>query len=143
MQDAFERAQEEWDTVAEIVPSVQQDNERTGKREVSNEQGEIYKETALVTIEEVLKDFRERYLESLLENEDEAIQLRDGRNRFSRLRTFLQCPANLCHPPLRGALRDEKTEVMATSRCPFDDNNRLHFDILLTLYKQLVHYQEC
>ncbi len=43
MQDAYEKAQEEWDTVAEIVPSVQQDNETTGKREVSNEQGTVYR----------------------------------------------------------------------------------------------------
>ena len=27
---------------------------------------------------------------------------------------------------------------MAASRCPFDDENPVHFGVLLTLYKQLV-----
>ena len=137
MEEEFERAQDEWDKVAEIVPSIQEDNHA----KTSNQNaGGAYREAPLVTIEQVLRDFREKYLETLLEIEDQAIPLRDGgRNfRINRLRTFLRCPSRFCNPQLRGILLDEKQEIMATSRCPFDDENRLHFDILLTLYKQLV-----
>ena len=137
-QDEFEKAQDEWDKVAEIVPTLQHENECAGSREKPREQ-QIYRENPLVTIEEVLKDFRERYLERLIENEDEAFPLRDGHNnRFSRWRTFLKCPARFCQPSLCGMLQSEKTEILATSRCPFDDENSLHFGVLLTLYKQLV-----
>ena len=137
MEEEFERAQDEWDKVAEIVPSIQEDNHHS---KTPNQNAGAYREAPLVTIEQVLRDFREKYLETLLEIEDQAIPLRDGgRNfRINRLRTFLRCPSSFCNPPLRGILVDEKQEIMATSRCPFDDENRLHFDILLTLYKQLV-----
>ena len=136
MEEEFERAQDEWDKVAEIVPSVQQVNQAR----TPNGSADTYRETPLVTIEPVLRDFREKYLERLLENEDQAIPLRDsGRNfRLNRLRSFLRCPSSLCNPSLRGMLLDEKQEIMATSRCSFDDENRIHFDVLLTLYKQLV-----
>jgi len=138
MQEEFEKAQDEWDKVAEIIPTVQQEHGRAGGKEKPREQ--IYRENPLVTIEEVLKDFRERYLERLIELEDDAIPLRDGRNnRLSRWITFLKCPATFCHPTLGGMLESEKTEILATSRCSFDDENSMHFGVLLTLYKQLVN----
>lgn len=131
MDDDFEKAQDEWDRVAEIVPSVQHE---PGVEIVTA----VYQETPLTTIEEVLRDFRDKYLERLIANEDEAVPLRDGRSRLSRLRSFLQCPTNLCASQFPRQLADEKVEIMAASRCSFDDENPLHFAVLLTIYKQLV-----
>ena len=138
MGDDFEKAQDEWDMVAEIVPSVQHE----AGVELGTRKEAVYQETPLATIEEVLRDFRERYLERLIACEDEAIPLRDGRSRLSRLRSFLQCPTNLCYSQFPGQLSDEKEEIMAASRCPFDDDNPLHFAVLLTIYKQLVSTSE-
>ena len=137
MQNELEKARSEWDDVAEIVPTFQGERDEDRPKEITSK--DIYREVPLVTTEDILKDFRENYLERLVETEDEAIPLRDGRSQFRRWASFLRCSsAGPCRSRFPGNLASEKTEIMAASRCPFDDENPVHFGVLLTLYKQLV-----
>ena len=63
MQNELEKARSEWDDVAEIVPTFQGERDEDRPKEITSK--DIYREVPLVTTEDILKDFRENYLETV------------------------------------------------------------------------------
>lgn len=119
----YEAAEEEWDNVQEIVPTFASSSGQIGQVKAIG-----IKETQLVTIGEILSDFRNgSQIQPYME--DAAV----GNSDLSLWQELLQC----CRTPLNEYLVEEKQLVFAISKCQLDDENPHHFGVLLTIYKQL------
>jgi len=131
--DDFEAAAEEWDNVIEIVPTFAKgcpnSNEENGQEQ------EILRETPLVTVAEFIQDFRATIN---LEEESEFDQEPDRNpliGQTSSLISWIKC--SCFQPRINLNLEDEKKLIYAISKKPLADENPLHFDVLLSLYKLL------
>jgi hypothetical protein len=130
LQSDFEAATEEWDNVQEIVPTF---SSGLVQPEHEAEQDAI-RETLLVTVPEVIQDFRGQDIE-LIEDFDELHHdMNPLLEHGQRFVSWLKC--SCFQPRINENLQEEKKLVFAISKRPFDDQNLMHFHVLLTLYKQ-------
>lgn len=134
----FEAATEEWDNVQEIVPTFS--NFPGGVNEVSA--NEEFKESLLVTIEEFIQDFRQNIDLNVEEeepfgNENTTVFDSRGANFVGTGKILISWMKCMClQPRINAHLEEEKKLVFATSKRPFDNENPIHFQVLITLYKQ-------
>ena len=124
--DEFTAAIEEWDNVQEIIPTFSKGGEN------SDPEFAPIKEIPLIPVTVFIDDFR-----AVINLENEAPE--DDNDRAPILsqasaifKSWLRCS---CSFRLSPALEEEKKLVFAVSKRPFDDENSLHFQVLLTLYK--------
>jgi len=90
------------------------------------------KDTALISVAQVILDFRNQDL--TLQKKEAKKDLDASIGRQSRFwRELKQC----IKKPLCDHLLEDKNLVFAITKCPFDDNNHLHFQALLSIFKQL------
>ena len=122
--EEFEAAQDEWNQVQEIVPKfAQENNEQNAKNELV--------ETPLIFVADFIQDFRNSIdldLEEDFQNETEN-------RKIESLISFIKC--SCLQPRINENLENEKKLIFAISQKPFQDENPLHFQVLLTLYKLL------
>ena len=131
MMEDFEAAAEEWDNVQEIVPTFARD---CGGHEDQNSRPEIAKETPLISVAEFIQDFRNNID---IDAEPSALDPYTDQNpliaQSSAVLAWMKC--SCFHPRINQNLEDEKKLIFAiTNRC-LEDENPLHFHVLLTLYK--------
>ena len=124
--DEFNAAIEEWDNVQEIIPTFSKNSEN------SDPDFAPVKETPLVPVAHLIDDFR-----NIIDLENEVPENDNDRapilNQASALfKSWLRCSCSFSLSPV---LEEEKKLVFAVSKRPFDDENPLHFQVLLTLYK--------
>jgi len=142
----YDEAQEDWDNVQEIVPSFGKGDPRgatesssaIGIRERAGPPGQ----SEAVRLDEVLQDFQNQDLTNQLaqvEADLAAHHARGGRG-ITGMRHLVRNTVNclrILRDPTRQAIMSERMRVMAVAKCPFDDNNALHYRVLLTIFKKL------
>jgi len=141
----YDEAQEDWNNVQEIVPSFG----KSDPREATESSALGIRERAVppgqsepVRLDEVLQDFQNQDLTNQLaqvEADLAAHHARGGRG-ITGMRHLVRNTVNclrILRDPTHQAILSERTTVMAVAKCPFDDNNALHFRVLLTIFKKL------
>ena len=123
--EEYNAALEEWSEVQEIIPTF-------SKGEQEHEES-IFKETPLIPVDLFIEDFRNSIDLDQEINEDESDQ-RPILVQAVQVISWLKC---CTQSRLNPALEEEKKLVFAISKRSFNDDNPMHFQVLLTLYKLL------
>ena len=123
----FEAAAQEWDNVQEIVPRF---SSEIADHYHEKSHGSHPGETPLVIPEEFVQNFQETII--ILDSDPEEFQ-----SLSDRVTAMVAFTCSCMSARLDACLEKEKKLVWAISRQPFDDQNPLHYPVLMTIYKQL------
>ena len=129
-QEEFDAALEEWDNVQEIIPTFSKGGFQNGNEE--QEEAIPFKETELIPVSLFIEEFRNTIDLDLEVIEDDNDQ-RPILAQAALVISWLKC--SCIQSRLSPALEEEKKLVFAVSKRSFDEDNPLHFQVLLTLYK--------
>lgn len=129
-QEEFDAALEEWDNVQEIIPTFSKGGFQNGNEE--QEEAIPFKETELLPVALFIEEFRNTIDLDLEVIEDDSDQ-RPILAQAALVISWLKC--SCIQSRLSPALEEEKKLVFAVSKRSFDEDNPLHFQVLLTLYK--------
>lgn len=129
-QEEFDAALEEWDNVQEIIPTFSKGGFQNGNEE--QEEAIPFKETELIPVSLFIEEFRNTIDLDLEVIEDDSDQ-RPILAQAALVISWLKC--SCIQSRLSPALEEEKKLVFAVSKRSFDEDNPLHFQVLLTLYK--------
>ena len=129
-QEEFDAALEEWDNVQEIIPTFSKSGFQNGNEE--QEEAIPFKETELIPVALFIEEFRNTIDLELEVIEDDNDQ-RPILVQAALVISWLKC--SCIQSRLSPALEEEKKLVFAVSKRSFDEDNPLHFQVLLTLYK--------
>ena len=129
-QEEFDAALEEWDNVQEIIPTFSKGGFQNGNEE--QEEAIPFKETELIPVALFIEEFRNTIDLELEVIEDDNDQ-RPILAQAALVISWLKCSCTQSR--LSPFLEEEKKLVFAVSKRSFDEDNPLHFQVLLTLYK--------
>ena len=127
-QEEFDAALEEWDNVQEIIPTFAKGGFQNEEQETSIP----FKETELIPVALFIEDFRNT-IDLELEIIEDDSDRRPILAQAALVISWLKCSCTQSR--LSPFLEEEKKLVFAVSKRSFDEDNPLHFQVLLTLYK--------